>query len=124
MAGCCDARGCDQVFGPRFAHHLAKRYRRRGLDRTSRRIVDWLVAQGIEGASVLEIGGAIGELQLELLDSRFAANNGEATLPQLQAYASVTNTLQRTLRAIGLQRRQRDVTPTLQEYLASKEAAE
>ena len=30
-------------------------------------MVDWLVAQGIEGASVLEIGGGIGEIQLELL---------------------------------------------------------
>ena len=67
MAGCCDARGCDKVFGPRLARQLAKRYRSRGLDRTSGRLVDWLVGQGIEGASVLEIGGGVGEIQLELL---------------------------------------------------------
>lgn len=67
MAGCCDARGCDKVFGPRLAHQLANRYRRRGLDRTSRRLVGWLVSQGVEGASVLEIGGGVGEVQLELL---------------------------------------------------------
>ena len=67
MAGCCDARGCDKVFGPRLAHQLASRYRRRGLDRTSGRLVDWLVGQGIEGATVLEVGGGVGEIQLELL---------------------------------------------------------
>ena len=50
-----------------MAHRLASRYRRRGLDRTAQRLVDWLVGQGIEGASVLEIGGGIGEIQLELL---------------------------------------------------------
>lgn len=30
-------------------------------------MVDWLVSQGIEGASVLEIGGGVGEIQIELL---------------------------------------------------------
>lgn len=67
MGGCCDARGCDKVFGPKFAAHVADRYRKRGLDRTSQRMVDWLAAQGIEGATVLEIGGGVGEIQLELL---------------------------------------------------------
>ncbi|EWT03357.1 hypothetical protein N865_19290 [Intrasporangium oryzae NRRL B-24470] len=67
MAGCCDPRGCDTFFGPRFARHVAARYRKRGLDRASQRMVDWLVSQGIEGATVLEIGGGVGEIQLELL---------------------------------------------------------
>lgn len=81
MAGCCDARGCDKVFGPRLAHQLANRYRRRGLDRISRRLVDWLVGQGIEGASVLEIGGGVGEIQLELL-RRGAARTTNLELSQ------------------------------------------
>lgn len=45
----------------------AKRYRRKGLDATSRRIVDFVKAQGVEGRSVLEVGGGIGAIQLELL---------------------------------------------------------
>ena len=44
-----------------------KRYRKRGLDRTARRMVEFLEQRGIEGASVLEIGGGIGEIQIELL---------------------------------------------------------
>jgi hypothetical protein len=67
MAGCCDPRGCDSFFGQRFARRVARRYRKRGLDRTARRIVEFLEAQGIEDATVLEVGGGVGEIQIELL---------------------------------------------------------
>ena len=46
---------------------MATRYRKRGLDRTARRIVEFLESRGIEGATVLEIGGGVGEIQIELL---------------------------------------------------------
>jgi Methyltransferase domain len=67
MAGCCDPRGCDRFFGPRFARRVAKRYRKRGLGKTERRMVGYLEETGLEGASVLEVGGGIGELHVELL---------------------------------------------------------
>jgi hypothetical protein len=67
MAGCCDPRGCDRFFGPRFARRVAGRYRERGLDRTARRMVGFLADAGVEGATVLEVGGGVGEIQLELL---------------------------------------------------------
>ena len=46
---------------------MATRYRKRGLDRSARRIVEFLELRGIEGATVLEIGGGVGEIQIELL---------------------------------------------------------
>jgi 2-polyprenyl-3-methyl-5-hydroxy-6-metoxy-1,4-benzoquinol methylase len=67
MAGCCDPRRCERMFGARFARHVAKRYRRRGLDPAARRMVDFLAGDGVRGASVLEIGGGIGEIGVELL---------------------------------------------------------
>src|SRR5512146_672683 len=67
MAGCCNPRGCDELFDARFARRAAAGYRRRGLDRTARRMVSFLEAQGIAGASVLEVGGGVGQIQLELL---------------------------------------------------------
>jgi 2-polyprenyl-3-methyl-5-hydroxy-6-metoxy-1,4-benzoquinol methylase len=67
MAGCCDPRGCDRFFGRRFARRMAHRYRTRGLDKTAQQIVGFLVDRGIDGATVLEIGGGVGEIQLELL---------------------------------------------------------
>jgi hypothetical protein len=67
MANCCNPRGCDEFFNPRFARRMAKRYRKKGLDKTARRMVDFLEARGIAGASVIEIGGGIGAIQIELL---------------------------------------------------------
>jgi len=46
---------------------MAKRYRKKGLDATARRMVEFLEGRGIEGATVLEIGGGVGEIQIELL---------------------------------------------------------
>jgi 2-polyprenyl-3-methyl-5-hydroxy-6-metoxy-1,4-benzoquinol methylase len=67
MASCCDPRGCDEFFSSRFAHRMAARYRKRGLDRTAQRMVEFLEERGIAGATVLEIGGGVGEIEIELL---------------------------------------------------------
>jgi 2-polyprenyl-3-methyl-5-hydroxy-6-metoxy-1,4-benzoquinol methylase len=67
VTGCCNPRGCDRFFNDRFARRMAKRYRKRGVDKTARRMVEFLAGRGVEGASVLEIGGGVGEIQLELL---------------------------------------------------------
>lgn len=67
VSGCCDRDGYDEIFGDRFARRVARRCCKRGLDRTRRRVVEFLCAQGIEDATVLEIGGGIGELHVELL---------------------------------------------------------
>jgi ubiquinone/menaquinone biosynthesis C-methylase UbiE len=64
---CCDPRGCDQFFNTRFARRVARRYRKRGVDKTARQMIAFLEQRGIEGATVLEVGGGVGEIQLELL---------------------------------------------------------
>ena len=68
MSRCCNPRGCDEFFGPRFARRAAKRYRRKGLDGTARLMVEFLAARGLGGATVLEIGGGVGEIEIELLE--------------------------------------------------------
>jgi 16S rRNA G966 N2-methylase RsmD len=67
MTGCCDPRGCDRMFGARFARRMARGYRKRGLDKTAQAVVDLVTQGGVQGATVLEIGGGVGEIQLELL---------------------------------------------------------
>lgn len=42
-------------------------YRRRGLDANARRIVGFVARRGVEGATVLDVGGGNGVLGLELL---------------------------------------------------------
>jgi 2-polyprenyl-3-methyl-5-hydroxy-6-metoxy-1,4-benzoquinol methylase len=64
---CCSGLGCADFFDEKLARKDARRYRRKGLDGTAREIVAVLNERGVEGASVLEIGGGTGTLQLELL---------------------------------------------------------
>lgn len=64
---CCNPRGCDRFFNPRFARRVARRYRKRGVDKTAGQMIAFLEQHGIEGATVLEVGGGVGEIHLELL---------------------------------------------------------
>ena len=66
MSDCCNRTGYQTVFSDRFARRVARTYRKRGLDRTQRRMASFLTDRGIKDASVLEIGGG-GEMQIELL---------------------------------------------------------
>jgi hypothetical protein len=50
-------------------------------------------------------------LQAELMESRWNETNGEADAKSLETYQRITNTLRRTLKDLGLQRRPRPVTP-------------
>ena len=108
MSGCCDPRGCDGFFNARFAGRRAARYRRRGLDRTARRMVELLVASGIEDATVLEIGGGVGEIHLELLRRGAASATALELSPaydveaaRLLAEACLTDRVQRRLADIA-----------------------
>jgi len=67
MTGCCDRGGYDAVFDAKTARANARRYRRKGLDATARRMVDYLRGRGLAGRTLLEVGGGVGALQLELL---------------------------------------------------------
>jgi SAM-dependent methyltransferase len=65
-----DACGCDafaSIFDRRNAEDDLRRYRREGPDKTTRMLLDLIRAQGVEGASVLDIGGGIGVIDQELL---------------------------------------------------------
>ncbi|HUZ89817.1 MAG TPA: methyltransferase domain-containing protein [Candidatus Acidoferrales bacterium] len=67
MGGCCTPRGYRRLFNEKGALAAAKRYRAKGLDAVSQRIVGLLLEGGVAGKTVLEIGGGIGAIQVELL---------------------------------------------------------
>ena len=67
MSDCCSPKGYRWVFSEKSARAEARRYRKNGLDGTSKQIFDFLKTQGVEGRSVLEVGGGIGAIQIELL---------------------------------------------------------
>jgi hypothetical protein len=64
---CCAPKGYSELFGERAARRDAKRYRRKGLDETAEKMVEFLRGRGLEGTTVLEIGGGVGAIPLDLL---------------------------------------------------------
>ena len=58
-------------------------------------------------------------VELERLEARFAAA-GEASAEELDLYQRTAGNLRRLLEAVGLQRRAKQVTPTLGEYLSQE----
>lgn len=65
MAGCCNPIDYRRLFSRKYASRDARRYRERGLGATSRALVE--LAGDVEGATVLDVGGGIGAIELELL---------------------------------------------------------
>jgi magnesium-protoporphyrin O-methyltransferase len=105
---CCQPpRGYTKLFSKRAARRDAKRYSRNGLDETGEEMVAFLRARGIEGASVLEIGGGIGAVQLELLK----AGAGRTTNLELSPeYEDAAGELAREQRLAGrMERRLGDI---------------
>ena len=99
MAGCCNSRGCDRMFNQRFAQRMARRYGKRGLDKTAQQMVRDLSAHGIQGASVLEIGGGLGEIHVELL------KRGAAHATNLELSTAYDLEAQRLLQDTGFDQR-------------------
>ena len=64
---CCSVNGLDVLFNASTARKELKSYRKKGLGKGSRKLVDFLKEQNLAGSTLLEIGGGIGALHLELL---------------------------------------------------------
>jgi magnesium-protoporphyrin O-methyltransferase len=75
---CC---GYEEFFDEKLARKDAERYRTKGLRASGRRTVELLRGRGIEGAEVLEIGGGVGAIGIELVRSGAA----RATVVELSA---------------------------------------
>lgn len=73
---CCCARDYERVFGRKAAARDARRFRRRGLRGSAKDVVE--LAGDVRGATVLEVGGGVGAIELELLaDGAERATNVE-----------------------------------------------
>ena len=67
MSSCCKPGDYDKVFDEKHARSKASEYARKGLTGDAQRIVDFVRGRISHGYSVLEVGGGIGEIHLELL---------------------------------------------------------
>ncbi len=89
--GCC-RHDCAEIFDEKFARKTAKRYAKKGLDKTAQKIAVYAASVPFEDASVVEVGGGVGALQLELL-KRGAARGTIVEL--VEAYRPVAEHLAR-----------------------------
>jgi 2-polyprenyl-3-methyl-5-hydroxy-6-metoxy-1,4-benzoquinol methylase len=101
---CCTPAAYGTVFDDREARRNARTYRKKGLDPTARRIVRFLSSQEDVPRTVLEVGGGIGALQMELLRAGASRATNielspayEAVAQDLLAEAGLTDRVQRQL---------------------------
>jgi magnesium-protoporphyrin O-methyltransferase len=67
VSRCCAGEPLD-IFGEKGARRALRRYLRKGLGGSDApRIADWAAEGGLDGATVLEVGGGIGQIQAELV---------------------------------------------------------
>ena len=66
---CCQSQAADAVFDERMAMRDLQQYRKKGPARTTRILLDALIAEGVEGAKLLDIGGGVGGIPNTLLDA-------------------------------------------------------
>lgn len=95
MGECC-GEGYQATFSGRFARRMAQRYRRHGLNRIQERMVGFLSERGLQGATVLEIGGGVGDIQVELL------RRGAASVTNLEISGNYEDEAERLLADSGL----------------------
>ncbi|HLE23049.1 MAG TPA: methyltransferase domain-containing protein [Anaerolineales bacterium] len=83
---CSQCQGIEHEFGEREARAQLRRYRRRGPSGTTRELIEVLVRLGVEGCSVLDIGGGVGAVQHGLLA---AGAGGARSVDASRAYSEI-----------------------------------
>jgi Methyltransferase domain len=69
LSSCCRPESYGAFFTRRGANRALRRYRRRGLDELSAKIAKVVRERGVAGSTVLEVGGGIGALDVELIQA-------------------------------------------------------
>jgi len=92
VADCCDPTPYRRFFNSKEAARSARSYRRRGVDSMARSMVQHLIEQGVTGSRVLEVGGGVGGIQLDLLKAgASSATNIELSSGYEEAAAELIN---------------------------------
>lgn len=66
---CCQCQGFESMFDRKKAAKELKKYRKEGPIKTTRTLIDALKAEGVSEMTLLDIGGGVGAIQHELLNS-------------------------------------------------------
>jgi len=86
VTGCCARHGQEEFFGVKSAQRDAARYRAKGADAMARSLARRAARRGVDGATVLEIGGGVGQVALELLKGGAATAEVVELLPAYEPF--------------------------------------
>jgi SAM-dependent methyltransferase len=86
VTGCCARHGQEEFFGAKTARRDAARYRAKGADPMARSLARRAARRRVAGASVLEIGGGVGQVALELLKAGAATAEVVELLPEYEPF--------------------------------------
>lgn len=77
---CC--QGAEDVFRGSYVKRDLRKYRRKGPRKTTQMMLRVIKEQGVEGATVLDIGGGVGTIQHELLKAGAGRATGAEAAPE------------------------------------------
>ena len=66
---CCQCQGIEELFNDQLVNKELMQFRAKGPSQTTRMLVEALKGQGVEGLSLLDIGGGVGAIEHELLEA-------------------------------------------------------
>ena len=83
---CPQCQGIKEVFSQRYVSKELAQYRLKGPAKTTRMLVEAIKKAGVDGLTLLDIGGGVGAIQHELLDAGLrGATNVDASLAYINA---------------------------------------
>jgi hypothetical protein len=83
---CCQCQGIEAKFDQKYVAKKLKKYRKVGPKKTTRQLIEALRVEGIDGMTLLDIGGGVGDIQHALLGLGVShATDCEASAAYLEA---------------------------------------
>lgn len=66
---CCQCQGMEEQFNQKLAERELQKYRKKGPGKPTRILLEAIQTSGVEGLTLLDIGGGVGAIQSELFKS-------------------------------------------------------
>jgi magnesium-protoporphyrin O-methyltransferase len=86
LMSCCQCQGIEELFSQEYVSKELTRYRAKGPDKTTRILTGAIKRAGVEGLTLLDIGGGVGAIQHTLLEANAVhATSVEASTAYLAA---------------------------------------
>jgi magnesium-protoporphyrin O-methyltransferase len=66
---CCQCQGIEELFSQEYVNKELAHYRTKGADKTTRMLTETIKETGVDGLTLLDIGGGVGAIQHELVNA-------------------------------------------------------